>query len=351
MKLWGAPLWISTTKRSNNQLHDRQMSSAYTSGRLLNSLDLKEECFMGFNTSTPLNRIVPGKDKLVDDSPIHISDSHLASEDEARRSNSHFSHIPGSSYATDIGSPASLAKSSERYCSELQSVFQAGEVPGSIKLEPPSLGRSLNWDPRTPYVLLLYLQLALNVVLVALLAYLSYLVISTLRADINQKVEMWISDALSEISACSREYYRNKCHNDEHNTRAPALDQTCNSWKKCMNRDPQQLAKSMVTAETLADVLNAFVHRLSWKSLAVLFSLVLCSLFASQLLFGRHKEWVDSTIEQKERMSQLEDQLLQLKCSQGQHQKPLPFEIQSHLDDSSVASMNSPLSKYARPKR
>lgn len=145
---------------------------------------------------------------------------------------------------------------------------------------PSHKNRSL--DPMTPHVLLLYLQLAFNAVLVLVVAYIGYLIVSTLRADIRQKIDMCISDALNEISLCSKEYYRNKCYNDEQNKRPPALDQTCAMWEQCMNRDPQQLAKSFVTAETLADVLNAFVHRLSWKSLVFLLCLITCCILASQ---------------------------------------------------------------------
>lgn len=325
------------------------MSNSYSTDRPINGLDPKEEGLIGFNTSTPLNRFLLGKDNLSDETPIEFNDSCYATATRALKHSPHNSHDSESTFSTETRSPTRQSQPNRSYGSELGNVFEIQELPGSMKPQPQSLHRTKRWDPRIPYVLLLYLQLVLNVLLVATLIYLGYLVVSTLRADINQKVEMWISDALNEISACSKDYYRNKCHNDDQHTRAPALEQTCNEWEKCMNRDPQQLARSMVTAETLADVLNAFVHRLSLKSLATLFFLVLCSIFVSHVSFAKHKEWNDGGYEQKIRMGELEEQLAKLKNIQtlnGRH-----YDDPVQFADYSVGSMSSPLSKYTRSRR
>lgn len=121
-------------------------------------------------------------------------------------------------------------------------------------------------DPAVPYMLLLYLQLLLNILLVAVLVYVGWSFISSVRRDIGHKVDMYTLDAVHEILRCLREYYRNKCGLD---VRAPALELLCIQWEKCMNRDPQQLGRAQISAETLADVVNGFVRPLSWKLVTV----------------------------------------------------------------------------------
>lgn len=134
-----------------------------------------------------------------------------------------------------------------------------------------STGTVLVWrralsDPTIPYMLLLYLQLLLNLLLVAVLVYVGWSFVSNVRRDISHKVAMYTLDAVHEILRCLREYYRNKC---EAAVRAPALEQACTQWEKCMNRDPQQLGRAQISAETLADVVNGFVGPLSWKLVGV----------------------------------------------------------------------------------
>lgn len=132
--------------------------------------------------------------------------------------------------------------------------------------EPRLAWRRVLSDPTIPYMILLYLQLFLNIVLVAVLIYVGYSFISSVRSDIGHKVDMYTLDAVREILRCLREFYRNKCAVE---LRAPALELRCVQWEKCMNRDPQQLGRAQISAETLADVVNGFVRPLSWKLVAV----------------------------------------------------------------------------------
>lgn len=139
--------------------------------------------------------------------------------------------------------------------------------------------RSRLLDPLVPYVLSLYLQLLLNVVLVGVVFYLGYVFLATIRQDIQARLEIHTMDALHEISLCSREFYRNKCSVENGAKRPPALERPCTMWAKCMNRDPQLIGKSKVLAETIADIVNAFFQPISWKSL-VFIVVLLTGLFS-----------------------------------------------------------------------
>jgi hypothetical protein len=47
----------------------------------------------------------------------------------------------------------------------------------------------------------------------------------------------------------------------------PAMVRQCGVWQTCMHRDPTNLERSKIFAQTLADVVNSFVEPISWKTL------------------------------------------------------------------------------------
>lgn len=144
--------------------------------------------------------------------------------------------------------------------------------------------QSIFTDPNTPYVLSLYLQLAFNLLIVSLIAFLVFIFVKTIQSDIRRKIELYTSDILEEISSCTREYFRNKCSPPE--DMAPWLEPSCTKWKKCMNSDPELIARSKITAETFADIVNGFIKPISWKSLIFLNLMVWGSLLATNIGFG-----------------------------------------------------------------
>lgn len=274
------------------------------------------------DTSTPLNPLPKSsKDQINHDEIVHDERFSIDLRDE----HMDYRGLRHDIYAPSLVTPI-LSESQRKNLNN--STFQTAraaivnnktlELTEGEKL-PPAPRNTLLSDksstmfsnPWRPYVLLLYLHFATNLILLIIAAYLGYVTISTIRADINGKIKLCISNALSEISECSREYYKNKCFNDENNKRAPALEQTCAAWERCMNRDPQQLAKSKITAETLAEILNSFLGHLSWKSLFLLFSLLLGSFLVSQATFGRlHTVWTgDQLLEVNQRLKALENEL------------------------------------------
>lgn len=221
---------------------------------------------------------------------------------------------------------------------------------------PPSMKSQLWTDPSVPYTLLLYLQLFCNIILVSVVMYLVYLLIVNIRADVRNKIDMYTSDAIQEISRCSRDYYRNKC-STEGNTRAPALEKICTSWEKCMNRDPQQIGLSKITAETFADIVNGFFRPISWKSLFMFNVLLFGSFIVTNLAFGTYRRGNATNAAQTARIAVLEQKLKDQEKLLENRQLVLPATPPSQfissgyeriLDDS-VISYNSPLvAKQAR---
>lgn len=186
-------------------------------------------------------------------------------------------------------------------------------------------------DPSVPYVLLLYLQLLCNVLLVLMVVYVVYVMVFNIRADVRRKIEIYTSDAIQEISKCSRDYYRNKCSTDG-NIRAPALEGVCTTWEKCMNRDPQQIGRSKITAETFAEIINGFFRPISWRSLFMSSFLLVASFFVTNFAFGSYRRGsAHNNINAAARIEALEKALRDQEKLSASRNYELPATPQSHF--------------------
>lgn len=123
--------------------------------------------------------------------------------------------------------------------------------------------------PSLPYTLSYYPQVLMNYFIMGMAMYLIWVVVSTVRADVDKASEMEVSAVLAEMSACARDYISNRCAPD---LRVPAMEQSCDAWEACMNRDPQAVARARVSAHTFAKIINSFIEPLSVKTMVSLFS-------------------------------------------------------------------------------
>lgn len=109
-----------------------------------------------------------------------------------------------------------------------------------------------------------YLQLFFNLSLISLLLYALFCFYLTIRRDVDQKVEEYSAEIIQEMSLCAKEYIGNRC---EPSMRVPAMEVRCTAWEKCMNRDPSQVGRARVSAETFAEILNSFIEPISYKTM------------------------------------------------------------------------------------
>lgn len=130
----------------------------------------------------------------------------------------------------------------------------------SKELFPP---RRFYNDPTIPYTLSLYTQLALNVIIGGIFVYFIYHFFHTISLDIDGKVGEYSSEILAEIAECSNQYLRNNCMPGR---RVPALESVCQTWERCMNRDPEVVGRTRVSAETLSQVIDSFLRPLSIRT-------------------------------------------------------------------------------------
>ncbi|KAI5969546.1 hypothetical protein CANMA_001396 [Candida margitis] len=143
---------------------------------------------------------------------------------------------------------------------------------------------NLTSNTHVPYVLSLYFQLLVNIILWSFMIYLIYICISTIQSDIELKIDEFTIKVLDEIANCSKEYSRNKCHLPE---RPSIMDEECDQLEKCQNQDPTKIARSEVTIELIAEIINAFVNRLSYKSLLVMISVLVIFIIHTTLTLDK----------------------------------------------------------------
>ena len=128
----------------------------------------------------------------------------------------------------------------------------------------PAFFSYLETHPNLPHILSYYAQFILNFFLVAVVIYMIYAFWSTIRSDVNEKSKEAAGEILVEMAMCARDYKDNKCDRPE--ARVPAMESICNSWEKCMQRDPTMVGRAKVSAHTFAEIINNFFQPISAKA-------------------------------------------------------------------------------------
>ena len=95
-----------------------------------------------------------------------------------------------------------------------------------------------------------------------------YLVI---QADIVASYQQQLYKEEARVSKCVEEYHRNRCED-----RVEALFTYCSEREECMNTPVSANLKTMVTSFGLvADILNVFCEKLTWKAVGLIALLIL----------------------------------------------------------------------------
>ncbi|KAJ3293385.1 hypothetical protein HK104_004514 [Borealophlyctis nickersoniae] len=118
-----------------------------------------------------------------------------------------------------------------------------------------------------------YIQLFFSVFLIGCMLYIIVKFIQTVNHDLHMKAEEYSTEIIYQVSECSKLYLLNKC---DPKTRVMHMEKTCKEWEICMARDPKEIGRLKVGAETLAEILNNLIEPLSYKTMA----------FGTILLFG-----------------------------------------------------------------
>ncbi|KAG5355748.1 Nucleus export protein [Yarrowia sp. B02] len=166
-----------------------------------------------------------------------------------------------------------------------------------LHLPNPTLGWMMQ-NPNLPYIITSYLQLAFNGIMLASMAYVVYLFISSVRQDVGFKYSAHSGQILMAKSKCAKLYVLNEC---AAHSRRPALENLCDEWEMCMNRDERAVNRALLGAQTLAEIISGFIDRFSYKALGIIALLFLGSMFVSNFAFGffRAKTYYSGEVEKQ----------------------------------------------------
>lgn len=129
-----------------------------------------------------------------------------------------------------------------------------------------------------PYILSGYVQVAMNIVVVGILIYIMANFIITIQNDVSMRTEIMLEKERKRIAHCATEYQVYHCDADRVGSAVVSL---CENLKACMNLPDPRIERSAVAAETFAQIVNTFVHNISYKTMGFVMVLVFGGLYFS----------------------------------------------------------------------
>ena len=131
----------------------------------------------------------------------------------------------------------------------------------------PSVLSFIDDHPRLPATLSYYAQFLLNLFVVLIIIYAVSSIYLSIREDFRKASSLASSEVMAEMAACASEYQENNCK--DITARVPAMRSVCESWERCMSRDPRMVGRAKVSAKTFAEILSSFVDGVSVKALGL----------------------------------------------------------------------------------
>ncbi|CEP17443.1 hypothetical protein [Parasitella parasitica] len=117
------------------------------------------------------------------------------------------------------------------------------------------------------YTAMLYVQMTFNIIVSVVFLYMFINIVLTVRQDFRLKAVERIQELYKEKMTCSNQYNINQCGHDD---RIPAIEDMCNEWASCMNREVV-VPQAQASAEAIAEIINSFVEPISYKAFAFWF--------------------------------------------------------------------------------
>lgn len=183
------------------------------------------------------------------------------------------------------------------------------------------------WSPesrplsRGSYAFMSYLQLLLNGATISAIFVVVTAFFRTLKTDIQSSWQHRRLELAYESSRCKIQYLTNKCNLEGR----PALQEQCQAWEQCMNRNNDIFfrARSTLSAKLFGEIVNSFIEPIGWKALLVILMGVVVWCFCSNFLLGfaRAKSYYGDASQQRSKRSLR--QLSQESYSDRDHSKTL----------------------------
>ncbi|KAJ8651832.1 hypothetical protein O0I10_012596 [Lichtheimia ornata] len=156
------------------------------------------------------------------------------------------------------------------------SLRQSGPVTGTTATtQPPAWSNQQSRaQSRIPANWAMYIPIVYNALVALPILYIVFLVVWTFSNDFQIKSEEHQAGVLQQVASCAKNYEINQCHPS---SRVPALEDKCNHWEACLNRNPSMISRTKIFAEIVAETLNSFVEPISYKAM-LFFGIVIVGL-------------------------------------------------------------------------
>ncbi|KAK4103369.1 hypothetical protein N658DRAFT_446030 [Parathielavia hyrcaniae] len=175
--------------------------------------------------------------------------------------------------------------------------WEEGSAAGTKRSKDGKTGRrgwfnnflsAVSDHPSAPAILSKWLQLGVNVILLSVVLFGIFAILTQIRSDLSHASEKARAAIVNEMSICAENFRKNGC--SPRANRPPALDGPCNEWEACMNQDASAVMKVQVSARNVAEIMNEFVGVLTFKTWGFILSLFLVAVVASNVGFGFLRE-------------------------------------------------------------
>ena len=135
-----------------------------------------------------------------------------------------------------------------------------------FRLYKPNIENPLKFIPN-PIVIITRLHIFLNFFIVSVFIFLICYILFCASRDISYGISLKRAETRSLIEEARKLYVLNKC---DPTTRVPALQLQCDQWEHLVKSGFYSIKYTKIVVEMLADVLDGFVSKFKFKSLAVI---------------------------------------------------------------------------------
>jgi hypothetical protein len=122
----------------------------------------------------------------------------------------------------------------------------------------------LEEHPNVPAILSWWAQLVVNLSLFSLAVWMVFSFVAEIRNEFDAVASKEMDSILHNIAECMKRYEDNKC---AAGNLVPGLVPICAADRKCMDTDPTHVRRAMLSARTMAQIIDSFIEPISWKAI------------------------------------------------------------------------------------
>ncbi|KAJ5378091.1 uncharacterized protein N7496_005500 [Penicillium cataractarum] len=140
----------------------------------------------------------------------------------------------------------------------------------------------LEEHPNVPAILSWWAQLVVNLSLFSLAVWMVFSFVSEIRNEFDAVASKEMDSILHNIAECMQRYEDNKC---AAGNLVPGLVPICAADRKCMDTDPTHVRRAMLSARTMAQIIDSFIEPISWKAIIIFLATIGTVAWASNWSF------------------------------------------------------------------